>query len=307
MSILYDIIILGAGPAGLSAGLHSAKMGRNVLLIDKGQIGGHLVNMELVTDYPGFPGGISGAELGIRMFEHAAKSGMKSSFGEITAIGSATGECSVTASEVLYRAKALIICTGLAPKKLGIPGEEQLTGMGLSYCAICDAPLYRGSKVAVIGCGEMAVEDTLHLSRFALSVFLICPGSNLVANATHLERLSAKKNVQCFFSSQIELIGKTDKDIALKIKNTETNKVFEMVMDGVFVSLGQEPNTHFMRGFIQLTESNHLITDEWMRAKYPNIFAAGDVRAGSIRSTAAAVGDGACAAFMAEQYLLGLL
>jgi len=305
VSILYDVIVLGAGPAGLSAGLHCGRFGRNVLLIDRGQIGGHLVNMEVVADYPGYTEGINGAELGMNMYEQAAKSGMKSSFGEITAIETASSECSITASEEIYRARAIIICTGLSAMKLEVPGEDQLLGIGVSYCAICDAPLYKGLNVAVIGCGDMAVEDALHLSGFATSVTLVCAESALEADKTFLGRLSAKSNIQYMLNSKVESLRKSNGKVALKLKNIDTGEISELSTDGAFVSVGQEPNIRFVQGHLPLTDTGHLITDDCLQVKAPNVFAAGDVRAGSIKSTAAEVGDGARAAFMAERYLCG--
>ena len=305
MSSLHDVIILGAGAAGLSAGLYCSRLGQNVLLIERGQIGGHLVNKESVEDYPGFPEGINGAELGMKMYEQASKTGMKSSFGEVTALKVTSGECSITAFDETHLAKAIIICTGLSPIKMGVVGEEQLLGKGVSYCAICDGPLYKGNKVAVVGGSDLAAEDALCLSNFAQTVTLVYAGNEVQASQPLLKQLSGLKNIIHVSGSIVESIIGEENVTALKIKKIRTGESSELQTDGVFVSLGLTPNTHFLQGLLPLTETKHLITDDCLRVKGANVFAAGDVRAGSLRCTAAQVGDGARAAFMVQQYLLG--
>lgn len=305
MSSLYDVIILGAGPAGLSAGLCAAHLGLNVLLIERGQIGGHLVNMECVRDYPGFPEGINGADLGMKMYEQASNSGMKSSFGEVTALKVTNGECWVTAFAETYRARAIIICTGLSPIKLGIPNEEELLGKGVSYCAICDGPFFKNLKVAVVGSGDMAVEDAVYLSAIAQSVTLVFEWNQVQSSQILLKQLSERKNIIYLGESVVESLNGMENIITLKLRNTRNGEYSGLQTNGVFVSLGLTPNTQFVHGFLLLTETKHLVTDHLLRVKYPNVFAAGDVRSGSVQCTAAEVGDGAMAALMVHKYLLG--
>ncbi len=305
VSSLHDVIILGAGPAGLSAGLYSARFGLDALLIERGQIGGHLINQESIEDYPGFPEGINGAELGMKMYEQATQAGLKSSFGEATALKITGSECSVTAFEETHRAKAGIICTGLSPIKIGLAEEEKLLGRGISYCAVCDGPLYRGKRVAVIGGGDLAVEDALYLSNLVQSVTLVFEGSEVQASRLLLERLSSKKNVIHAAGSAVESVIGEENVTGIKLRNVRTGEYSEIPTDGVFVSIGLTPNTQFLQGLLPLTEAQHVITDDFLRAQYENVFAAGDVRADSLSCTAAQVGDGARAALMVQQYLLG--
>ncbi len=304
MKTLYDVIVLGAGPAGLSAGLNGARLSQNVLLIERGQIGGHIINMEAVGDYPGFPEGISGAELGMKMYEQASNSGMKSSFGEVTELKVTSEECSVTAFGETHMAKVVIICTGLSPIKLGASNEDGFLGKGVSYCAVCDGPLYKEQDVAVVGNGLMAVEDAIHLSRFAQSVTLIYKENEIRASKALLGQMSAKKNIKHLCQSIVESVIGEENVTALKIKSTTTGENCEIHMNGVFISLGLTPNTEFLYNLLPLTETKHLVADDFLRVRYPNIYAAGDVRSGSLQLTAAQVGDGARAAVMAQEYLL---
>ncbi len=305
VSSLHDVIILGAGPAGLSAGLYSARFGLDALLIERGQIGGHLINKESIEDYPGFPEGINGAELGMKMYEQATQAGLKSSFGEATALKITGRECLVTAFEETHRAKTVIVCPGLSPIKLGMAQEEKLLGRGISYCAVCDGPLCRGNRVVVIGGGDLAVEDALYLSNLAQSVTLVYGGNQVHAHRPLLEQLASKKNVIQAAESAVESIIGAENVTGIRIRNARTSEHSEIPTDGVFVSIGLTPNTQFLQGLLPLTETQHIITDDFLRARYENVFAAGDVRAGSLSCTAAQVGDGARAALMVQQYLFG--
>ena len=285
MPSLHDVIILGAGPAGLSAGLYSARFGLDALLIERGQIGGHLINKESIEDYPGFPEGINGAELGMKMYEQATQAGLKSSFGEVTALKITGRECLITAFEETHRAKTVIVCPGLSPIKLGMAQEEKLLGRGISYCAVCDGPLYRGNRVAVIGGGDLAVEDALYLSNVAQSVTLVYGGNQVHAHRPFLEQLASKKNVVQAAESAVESIIGEENVTGIRIRNARTGEHSEIPTDGVFVSIGLTPNTQFLQGLLPLTETQHIITDDFLRAQYENVFAAGDVRAGSLSCT----------------------
>lgn len=303
MPSLHDVIILGAGPAGLSAGLYSARLGLDALLIERGQIGGHLINKESIEDYPGFPEGISGAELGMKMYEQAAKAGLKSSFGEATALKITNSECAVTAFEENHLARAIVICTGSSPIKLGTAQEEKLLGRGISYCAVCDGSLYKGRRVAVVGSGDWAAEDALYLSKLAQSVALVYRGNEVHARRSLLDQLLSQKNVLQVPGSAVETILGEENVAGLRIRNLGTGENSEIPLEGVFVSMGMTPNTQFLQGLLPLSETQHVITDDFLRAKSDNVFAAGDVRAGCLSCTAAQVGDGARAAFMVQQYL----
>jgi thioredoxin reductase (NADPH) len=305
MSVLFDVVILGAGPAGLSAGLHTAQLGRKVLLLDRGQIGGHLLETEAVTDYPGFTEEIGGAELGMKMYEQAAQAGLQTSFGEVTSVEMGGLEYRIEASGEIFQGRSLIICTGTSPKKLGVPGEEQLYGSGISYCVVCDAPLHKGMDVAVVGSGDMAVEDALYLSKFAKRVTLFAEKEELQANQRLREQISKRVNIEVILEHSVESLSKDDRGIRVRLKKARSGEEFEALKGGVFVSLGRIPNTQFLEGKLPLNESKQIITNDALQAKAPHIWAAGRVRAGSISSTASDVGEGARAAIMADRYLAG--
>ncbi len=302
MAEQFEVIILGAGPAGLSAGLQAARLGRNVLLIEQGQIGGHLVNQEVVADYPGFPEPISGAELGMKMYEQASQAGLKSSFAEVTGVEVTGEECRIEGSGEIYRGRFLLICTGTSPQKMEVPGEDELYGSGVSYCALCDGPLYKGMDVAVVGTGDLAVEDALYLSGMAKQVLLIGEESELQARRKLKEEIKVRDNVEYRFENKVESLTPEEQRIKIRLKHQRTGEVAEMIRDGVFVSLGRTPNTQFLKGKFPLTPSKHLITNDELQVSAPHIFAAGQVRAGSVPSTSVDVGEGARAAFRIERY-----
>jgi len=259
--------------------------------------------LETVPDYLGFPDPISGAELGMKMYEQASRAGMKSSFGEVTSLEVGDLECRVEALGEVHRGRSLIICTGTSPQKLEVPGEEALMGSGVSYCVICDAPLYKGLDVAIVGTGDMAAEDALHLSRFAKRVLLIGEESDLQAAPKLKEEMRARNTFEYRFENKIESLAPGDRGIKLRLKHRTTGEVTEITRDGLFVSLGRTPNTQFLAGKLPLAESKHLITKDDLLVKAPNIFAAGQVRAGAIPSVVIDAGEGAKAAHLVERYL----
>lgn len=303
MDRAYDVIIIGGGPAGLSAGLYAARASLSTLLIEKGILGGQIANVEHVENYPGFPEGISGFQLGQAMHQQATKYGLETVAAEVTAIELAEKGKVVKTTEGEYLAKALIMATGAEPNRLGVPGEERLLGRGVSYCATCDGPLFRDKVVAVIGGGDSAVEEGLILTRFASRVILIHRRDQLRASKLHQQRAFANQKMEFLWDTVVEEILGDDKVKGLSLRNVKTGERSTLEVSGVFIYVGLHPNTEFLRGLLRLDAQGHIVTNEEMQTEVAGIFAAGDIRQNSPRQVITAAGDGATASLSAEKFL----
>ena len=301
---LYDIIIIGGGPAGLTAGLYASRARLSTLLLERIALGGQVNNSEKIENYPGFENSISGFQL-VQNLEKQAKG-----FGLTTEIG--------TAQELFLRdnhikviksnnrellCKALIIATGSEPNKLAIEGEEKLTGRGVSYCATCDGPLFKEKDVAVVGGGDAAVEEALFLCKFAKNVHIIHRRDQLRAIKILQERILATENAHLIWNTVVEKI-EGDKCVeSLLLRNVKDNKNSSLKTDGIFIYVGLKPNTAWLKNVLPLHEQGFIETNDRMESTLPGVFAAGDVRHKLLRQIATAVGDGSTAAFAAEKYL----
>ena len=303
MNTVYDVIIIGGGPAGLSAGLYASRARLSTLLIEKGIFGGQIANAELVENYPGFPDGISGFELGELMHQQATKYGLETVAAEV--IGVELGERGkvVKTSEGQYMAKAVIIAGGAGPNRLGVAGEEEFVGKGVSYCATCDGPLFKEQEVAVVGGGDSAVEEGILLTRFASKVFLIHRRNQLRASKLLQERAFANPKIEFLWDTVVEEILGHDLVKGLKLRNVITGERSTLEVSGVFIYVGLHPSTDYLRGLLPLDEEGRITTDERMQTEIPGIFAAGDVRRNSPRQAITAAGDGATAALSAEKFV----
>jgi len=299
----YDVIVIGGGPAGLSAGLYAARARLSTLLIEKGILGGQIANVEHVENYPGFPESISGFELGQAMHQQATKYGLETVAAEVTAIELTEKGKVVKTTEGEYLAKALILATGAEPNRLGVPGEERLLGHGVSYCATCDGPLFGDKVVAVIGGGDSAVEEGLILTRFASKVILIHRRDQLRASKLPQQRAFANKKMEFLWDTVVEEIIGDDKVKGLSLRNVKTGQSSTLEVSGVFIYVGLHPNTEFLRGLLRLDAQGHVVTNEEMETEIAGIFAAGDIRQNSPRQAITAAGDGATAALSAEKFL----
>ena len=303
MDRAYDVIVIGGGPAGLSAGLYAARARLSTLLIEKGILGGQIANVEHVENYPGFPESISGFELGQAMHQQATKYGLETVAAEVTAIELTEKGKVVKTTEGEYLAKALILATGAEPNRLGVPGEERLLGHGVSYCATCDGPLFGDKVVAVIGGGDSAVEEGLILTRFASKVILIHRRDQLRASKLPQQRAFANKKMEFLWDTVVEEIIGDDKVKGLSLRNVKTGQSSTLEVSGVFIYVGLHPNTEFLRGLLRLDAQGHVVTNEEMETEIAGIFAAGDIRQNSPRQAITAAGDGATAALAAEKFL----
>ena len=299
----YDVIIIGGGPAGLSAGLYAARARLSTLLIEKGILGGQIANAEHVENYPGFPEGISGFELGQAMHQQATKYGLETAFAQVTAIELAEKGKVVKTTEGEYLAKALILATGAEPNRLGVPGEERLLGHGVSYCATCDGPLFQDKVVAVIGGGDSAVEEGILLTKFASRVILIHRRDQLRATKLLQQRSFGNQKMEFLWDTVVEEILGQDKVEGLSLRNVKTGQRSTLEVSGVFIYVGLHPNTEFLRGLLSLDAQGQVATNEGMETEIAGIFAAGDIRQNSSRQVITAAADGATAALSAERFL----
>jgi len=299
----YQVIIIGGGPAGLTAGLYCTRSRLNTLLIERGIIGGQITNAERVENYPGFPKGISGIELARLIHEQATSYGLETLLTEVTKVEPAPKRNLVSTGEGDFIAESVIIASGSQFRRLGIPGEDAFVGKGVSYCATCDGPLFKGKAVAVIGGGDAAITEALYLSKFASSVKVIHRRSQLRASRILQERAMADPKIEFVWdtvATQIEGDGIVKR---IMLKSTKSATISSLEVAGVFVAIGSEPNSAQWRGLLPLDEGGYIITNELMETKLSGIFAAGDVRHNSARQAITAAGDGATAAISAEKFL----
>lgn len=300
----YDLVIIGGGPAGLSAGLYAARAGLRCILLERGVYGGQIVNARIVENYPGFPDGISGPELGEFMRRQATKYGLEVRADEVTEIRTCSdNRIDLSISDGKIVTKTLIIATGSEYSKLGIPGEERLTGSGVSYCATCDGFFFRDREVAVIGGGDTAVTDALELAQHCRKVYLIHRRDKLRATKSLQEKAFSEPKIELIWNTVVhEIVG--DRMLrSLKLRNVKTGESSSLELDGVFIAVGLKPNSHIFTHIIKLDEAGFIVSDEMMRTSLPGIFAAGDVRHNSFRQVVTAAGDGATAANSAFRYL----
>jgi thioredoxin reductase (NADPH) len=298
----YEVIIIGGGPAGLTAGLYASRAGLKTLLFERGIFGGQIVNARQVDNYPGFPEGISGLDLASLMHQQATKYGLETITAEVTAI-KPEHNYSVTTTEGNYEAEAIIIAAGSEYRKLGVPGEGKLMGRGVSYCATCDGLFFRNLDVAVVGGGDTAITDALELSEHASKVYIIHRRDQLRAGKVLQQLALAHPKLKPIWDTVVDEITGEDKLSGLRLRNVKTGKIINLPVAGVFVAIGLEPNSQCFAGVVELDETGHIKTNELMATSAPGIFAVGDIRKNSARQVASAVGDGATAALSAFKYL----
>lgn len=301
----YDIVIIGGGPAGLSAGIYTARARLVSLLIERGVVGGQILNAERVENYPGFPEGISGFDLAQFMHQQATGFGLETITDEVTGIEKTGQQKVVKTSKGSYVTKAVIIASGSERQKLGVPGEVEFTGKGVSYCATCDAAFFREKTVAVVGGGNAAITEALELTKFASKIIVVHRRHQLRATQILQERAFAEPRIEFLWDSVVEeILGETFVN-RLRIRNIKSGQESGLEVSGVFISVGFKPNTDYLRGVLTLDAAGAVVTNDSMETGVPGIFAAGDIRSNSIRQVISAAGDGATAAVYAEKYIAG--
>ncbi|MHB8573075.1 MAG: thioredoxin-disulfide reductase [Candidatus Dormibacteria bacterium] len=297
---LRDVIIIGAGPAGLAAGLYTARSKLDTLVLERGAPGGQLLNTELIEDYPGFES-ITGQELADRMTAHAAHFGAEVEYGEVSAVHREDGHVVVETAEGRHLGRSVIVTAGGLPKKLGVPGEEEFAGRGVSYCALCDGAFFQGEELAVVGGGDSALEEGDFLTRYASRVHLVHRRDSFRAQDIYVERVGSNPKVETVLNAQVSEIGGNGKVQWIDLVQEGSPRRLEV--GGVFIFVGFVPNSNIFRDHVEHDASGHVVTDFDMRTSIEGVFAAGDVRSQLSRQITTAVGDGTTAAVAANRYL----
>lgn len=303
MPQVYDIVIIGGGPAGLTAGIYGGRARRSVMLIEKETIGGQIANTEKVENYPGFPEGSNGLELGLAMQEQATKFGMEMSFGEVAEVDLQSNPKVIKTDMDEYRAKVVIIAGGARPRILGIPGETEHIGNGVAYCAMCDGPQFSGQDVAIIGGGDAGVEEGMYIARYASKVTVVEVMPKLTAAKSIQEHAKSEPKMSFIINTTVESINGSDGVTSISLKNNATGQKTELAVSGVFMYVGQTPSTEYLQGKLELDKGGFIVTNERMETSVRGVYAAGDVRAKAVRQVVTACGDGATAAHLADKYL----
>ncbi len=305
--IFFDLVIVGGGPAGLTAYLYAKRALLNCLLVEKGPLGGQVLLTDWIENYLGFPQGISGYELVSLFQRQVEKYGLEVKYQEAVdlEVEEPYRVVSLTNGERLYT-KAVILALGATPRRLGVPGERELTGKGVSYCAVCDGPLFRDEEVAVVGGGDTALQEALYLTKFVKKVFLIHRREAFRAIPILQQRVQENSKIELILSTVVKEIHGKERVEALSLQNLKTGEEFSLKVAGVFIFIGLIPQTDWLKGKLALDENGYIITDREMRTSLPGVFACGDCLSKKHRQIVIACGEGALACLSAQEYLQGL-
>ena len=298
-----DIAIIGGGPTGLTAALYAGRALRRTVLWEREMIGGQIATTGTVENYPGFPQGINGFDLAMAMHEQAERFGTETKYGAVTAIRHEPPHYVLTAEDGEYRAKAVIMTAGAAPNKLQVPGEAEFVGKGVSYCATCDAAFFQDQVVAVVGGGDAAIDEALFTTRYASHVYVIHRRDQLRASAVLQQRAFAEPKIEFVWNSEVARVNGDDSVQSLTLRDAATGAERALEVRGLFVFIGQRPNSEVMGTLVPLDGGGHAYVNLWMETEQPGLFVAGDVRVEAPRQVVTAAGDGATAAIRADRYL----
>jgi thioredoxin reductase (NADPH) len=303
--MIYDVAIIGAGPAGLSAGLYAARAKLSTVIVEKMFPGGQAAITHRIENYPGFAEGVGGAELTDAIKSQTEYFGAEFLNGDVERIEKKGDRFVVYMKGENLEAKSVILATGAQPRKVGVKGEKEFTGRGVSYCATCDGAFYTGKPIAMVGGGDTAIEEALFLTRFASSIHVIHRRDQLRATKILQERAFNNDKIKFIWDAVLHEIKGKDTVEEVVVKNVKTGELSSVSVDGVFVAIGYTPNTDFVKDLVSLDEQGYIITDDHMKTEVPGLFAAGDIRKKSLRQVVTAVADGAIAAVEAGKYIEG--
>lgn len=302
---IYDVIIAGAGPAGMTAAVYTSRANMSTLMLERGIPGGQMANTEEIENYPGFSS-ILGPDLSTKMFEHAQQFGAEYAYGEIKEIRDEAPYKRVVTGDKEYLAKSVIIATGAEHRLLGAPGEKELSGRGVSYCAVCDGAFFRNKELVVVGGGDSAVEEAVFLTRFATKVTIIHRRDQFRAQKILQKRAFENEKIEVIWDTQVKEIRGEGKVQSVLLENLKTGEQSEFATDGVFIYVGMDPLTESVRPLGITNDAGYVLTDEKMNTKVKGVFAAGDVREKLLRQVVTATGDGSIAAQSAQHYVEAL-
>lgn len=300
---IYDVIIIGGGPAGYTAALYTCRAGLDTLIFEKEAVGGQVARTSHIDNYPGFDGGIDGFSLSVKMQKQAEHFGAVSLMEEVTSVSLAEEIKIIQAKNQTYSCKSVIVATGASPKHLDLPNEKELTGQGVHYCAACDGLFYKDKTVMVVGGGNSALSDALLLSRLASKVYLVHRRDTLRAAKVYQKQMHNTQNIEFIPEHIVSELTKRENSLDIILKHVNTSELLPISCDGLFVSIGQYPATELFRGIIDLEDSGYIKANESTCTNVPGVFAAGDVRTKPMRQIVTATADGAVAAHHAENYI----
>lgn len=303
---IYDVIIIGAGPAGYTAAIYCRRANLKTLIIERLTPGGQMGLTDTIDNYPGYPDGISGFELAMNMKKGADRFGTETVMSEVREIDLNGALKKVKTSKEEYAAKAIVLAMGSHPKLLGVPGEIELTGMGVSYCATCDGMFYKDKTVAVIGGGNTAVGDAMYLSKICKKVYLVHRRDSLRASKLYVDYLSNTENIEVLWNTVSTSINGSPRIESLELESTASGEKSTLSVDGVFVAIGNIPNSSLVEGQVELDSEGYIVADETTRTSIDGVFAIGDLRKKPLRQIVTATADGAMASLFAEEHILSL-
>jgi len=303
MEHIYDLVIIGGGPAGYTAALYAARAGLDSVLIEKLSAGGQMALTGEIDNYPGFEEGIDGLTLGFKMQQGAERFGAKTEYAEVESVDFSGKIKKIETTAGAFFAKTVIVSTGANPRELGLPNEAELIGKGVHYCAHCDGRFYKNKTVIVVGGGNSAAADALYLSRLAQKVIVVHRRNELRATKIYHEPLLKAENVEFLWDSSVIGLLAEERIKGAKIKNLKTGEEKEILCDGIFISIGRKPATEFLNGALELDQGGYIIADESTKTNIEGVYAVGDVRSKVLRQIVTAVADGAVAVHYAEEYL----
>lgn len=299
----YDVIVIGGGPGGYCAALYAARANLTTMVIEKFAPGGQMATTDIVENYPGFVDGINGFELGMQMKKGAERFGVKTKLAEVKSVELEKNPKLIHTAKDTFEARTVILALGAFPRELGLPNEADLRGRGVSYCATCDGMFYRDKTVVIVGGGNTAVADAIFLAKICKKVYLVHRRDELRASKTYMDSLEKTENIEFLWSSEVVEIMADEFVTGVQVKSRKDDSIREVSCDGVFIAIGNVPNTELIKGQVELDEEGYVPADETTKTNIPGVFAVGDMRRKPLRQIVTAVADGAVASKYAEEFI----